>query len=159
MNLLPEPRLTARVYGDKLLRRNNLAPELWREYLLLCKLPRGYKRRCVNKPMDPFGDYITIVIRVNKSVLFRLSTRPLTLLFWKEVLGEPLPYLRSTRSPTGAISLYNTVIETRTSNTPVHYSNSLWINWAWFHAYFSRLLLVTDSKLPQNLKFSIWFHK
>jgi hypothetical protein len=36
-----------------------------------------------------------------------LSTRPLTLLFWKEVLGEPLPYLRSTRSPNGANSLYN----------------------------------------------------
>ena len=107
MNSLPESRLIARVYGDKLLRRNNLAPELWREELLLCKLPRGYKRRCVNKPMDPFGDYITIVIRVNKSVLFILSTRLVTLLFWKEVLGEPLPYLRSTRSLTGANSLYN----------------------------------------------------
>jgi hypothetical protein len=33
------------------------------------------------------------MLLVNKSVLFRLSTHPLTLLFWKEVLGEPLPYL------------------------------------------------------------------
>jgi hypothetical protein len=34
--------LTARIYGDKLLQRNNMAPELWREYLVLCKQPEAY---------------------------------------------------------------------------------------------------------------------
>ena len=74
---------------------------------MLCKQPEGYNKRGVNNLLDPPGHYITRVIRVNKLVLFILSTRPLTLLFWKEVLGEPLPYLRSTRSLTGANSLYN----------------------------------------------------
>ena len=87
--------------------KDNLPPELWREYLVLCKQPEGYNKRGVNNLLDPPGHYITRVIRVNKLVLFILSTRPLTLLFWKEVLGEPLPYLRSTRSLTGANSLYN----------------------------------------------------
>ena len=74
---------------------------------MLCKQPEGYNKRGVNNLLDPPGHFITRVIRVNKVVLFILSTRPLTLLFWKEVLGEPLPYLRSTRSLTGANSLYN----------------------------------------------------
>ncbi len=74
---------------------------------MLCKQPEGYNKRGVNNLLDPPGHYITRVSRVNKLVLFILSTRPLTLLFWKEVLGEPLPYLRSTRSLTGAKSLYN----------------------------------------------------
>jgi hypothetical protein len=30
-NSFPEQRSTARIYGGKLLQRNNLAPELWRE--------------------------------------------------------------------------------------------------------------------------------
>jgi hypothetical protein len=47
--------------------------------------------------MDPSRHYITNVIRDNKAVLFRLSTRTLTLLFWKEVLGETLPNLQSTK--------------------------------------------------------------
>jgi hypothetical protein len=84
-NSLPELRLTARIYGGRLLQRNNLAPELWREYLVLCKQPEAYNKLDANKLLDPSGHYITHVIRVNKSVLFRLSTRRVTLLFRKEV--------------------------------------------------------------------------
>jgi hypothetical protein len=73
-----------------------------------CVNSRGdTKRRCVNKPMDPYGDYITHVIRV-KNQYCSDCLHVHFLLVRKEVLGEPLPYLRSTRSPTGANSLYNT---------------------------------------------------
>ncbi len=46
------------------------------------------QQACVNNLLDPSGHYIIRVIRVNKLVLFRLSTRHVILLFWKEVLGE-----------------------------------------------------------------------
>ncbi len=55
---------------------------------VLCKQLDGYNELDVNNLLDPSRHYITHVIRVNKSVLFRLSTRPLTLLFWKEVFGR-----------------------------------------------------------------------
>jgi hypothetical protein len=53
---------------------------------VLCKQLDGYIKLDVNNLLDPSRHYITHVIPVNKSVLFIFSTRPLTLLFRKQVL-------------------------------------------------------------------------
>jgi hypothetical protein len=55
---------------------------------VLCKQLNGYNKLDVNNLLDPSRHYLTHVIRVNKLVLFRLSTRPLNLLFRKQVFGR-----------------------------------------------------------------------